>query len=202
MGSITRFNLGQLGKQYGLQHFVETGTGRGDSLAHADASGAFRLLYSCEMEPALAAAAAERFKDNSRVLVIQRRSDKFLRNVCVALDPDEPALFWLDAHFPGADYGMRGYAGEKDEAVRLPLHTELEIIRSRRPRGRDVILIDDLRIYADGPYRNGNVPQNVREALPANRSAEFIKTTLAATHDVQFLYDDEGYAALLPKAEK
>ena len=198
MGSLAHFDVGGLMARYGLVHFVETGTGRGVSLAHASRFG-FRTLRSCESVPALCRDAQEAFHSDRRVTVYPSNSRDFLDRVCADTPDDEPVLFWLDAHFPGADYGLFGYGDEPDEALRLPLPQELEVIKNRRPQGRDVILVDDLRIWTDGPFSSGNLPANVRPWCPKSRSADLFARILGATHTVRFDYADEGYTILTPK---
>ena len=50
-----------------------------------------------------------------------------------------------------ADFGLSSYGDEKDDDKRLPLKKELETIVAGRDVSNDVIVIDDLRIYEDGP---------------------------------------------------
>lgn len=200
MGSVSRFDLGKMCEQHGLKHFVETGTGQGNSLGYA-ALFPFKSLFSCEIEPTLHASAKTMFAGDSRVRIMLGDSLTFLTATCDTLPVDEPALFWLDAHFPGADYGLRGYGAEKNQVVRLPLRQELNVLRLGRPARRDVVLIDDVRIYADGPYQNGNLPNELRDFGPYDRSdaAEFMKYAMADTHDTKILYADEGYAIITPR---
>ena len=200
MGSVARLEIPNFMAEYSLKHFVETGTGRGDSLAHVQTLP-FQRLLSCEIEAALHQHSVARFAKDNRIDIWHAASAVFLEHVCTQeLPPDEPALFFLDAHFPGADYGLRNYGAEQDESLRLPLHHELDIIQRYRLRGADVILVDDLRLYTDGPFVNGNLPANVRDAGPSNRSAQFIRDIFADTHDTTFLYADEGYALIRPKS--
>ena len=198
MGALAHFDVGSLMARYGLLHFVEAGTGRGEGLAHA-ARFAFRTLRSCEVLPALAEAAAEAFAADRRVTVFRNDSAAFLRVACTVVPQDEPILFWLDAHFPGADYGLASYGAEPDEAARLPLPYELEAIRDLRPAGTDIILCDDLRVWVDGPYGSGNLPADVRPWCPKERGAGFFARTMGATHEVRFDFAGEGYAVLMPK---
>lgn len=199
MGTVARFDLASLRAKYDLHYFVETGTGQGDGLAHAASiNPGFFSLASCEIEPTLAEAAKARFAGEGRIAVMNASSATFLARMCALLPPDEPALFFLDAHFPGADYGLRGYGAEKADALRLPLEDELRLIARNRPAGKDVVIIDDLRIYIDGPFQHGNLPVNVRPMCPKARNVHFVKAVMGATHTVELLYDHEGYILLLP----
>ena len=99
--------------------------------------------------------------------------------------------------FPGADAGITAYDSENAEEVRLPLVKELQTISESRKKFKDVIIVDDLRIYEDGPYKNGNVPE---DALPKmNRNISFVYNYFERSHIVLKCYLDEGYILLLPK---
>ena len=50
-----------------------------------------------------------------------------------------PTLWWLDAHFPGADYGDVGYGAEEDIDKRLPMEKELKIMVQNRDLSNDII---------------------------------------------------------------
>lgn len=202
MGTIARFDLADLHRRFGVRHFVETGTGKGDSLAHAETQLLFRTLLSCEIDMGMADNAMARFENEPRVRIFNEKSLEFLDWVSCILPHDESILFWLDAHFPGADQGFGGQAGfgdEKDESIRLPLENELKIIGWNRPNSRDVIICDDLRIYTDGPFQSGNVPADVRPFCPKERNIDFVHRLMDATHDVQELYEHEGYILITPK---
>jgi hypothetical protein len=107
-----------------------------------------------------------------------------------------PIFFWLDAHFPGADGGLLDYNAEADESVRCPLESELEVISKGRPAAGDVILIDDLRIYENGPFEHGDMAPDIRR--PPGNGIDFIYRLFGDTHHIIKLYYDEGYVLLLP----
>ena len=67
-----------------------------------------------------------------------------------------PTLWWLDAHFPGADYGDAGYGAEEDIDKRLPMEKELKIMVQNRDLSNDIIFMDDLRIYVDRDFVAGS----------------------------------------------
>lgn len=199
MGFVSRFDVSDLKRRYKCDYFVETGTGTGEALAHAaDVQPPFIELRSCEIEHSLSNAAARRFAHNTRVRVITDRSSNFLRWVCRLVPANTHIFFWLDAHFPGADYGIRGYGDESDDTTRLPLAEELAVI-ARYRTGRDVVAIDDMRIYMDGPFGSGNLPDNLRAACPQRRDIDFIHEIMGHSHDIRVTYENEGYALLTPK---
>ena len=106
-------------------------------------------------------------------------------------------IFWLDAHYPGAEEGIKRYNDEQEEFVKLPLQKELELIAARANRFQDLILVDDLRIYEEGPFKKGNLPKDVLP--PKVRNTHFVANLFKSTHEISKLYDDEGYMVLLPK---
>jgi SAM-dependent methyltransferase len=198
MGSVTRFDLACLLDTFGCGVFIETGTGLGDGLAHAGRFGFDRLL-SVELMETLAAVSRERFRCDHRVEVRAGRSEPILEGWLATLDPDTPVLFWLDAHFPGADFQAADYSAEPDPAVRLPLERELSVIRRLRPSAKDVILIDDLRIYRDGPFEGSNIPPHAQTLPPALRNTAFFGSLLAG-YRLIYSFRDEGYVLAVPPA--
>ncbi len=123
----------------GLGHFVETGTFRGDTAAWA--GGHFRHVVTIELSPDYHAAAAVRFRGHERIRALQGDSATRIREVVAALE--EPALFWLDAHWSGLDT-----AGREAEC---PLLAEVAAINAS-PWGH-VVLVDDARLFCAPPPR-------------------------------------------------
>jgi hypothetical protein len=199
MGTIARFDLPDLMQRYGLTCFVETGTGTGDGLAHA-AKFPFVKLRSCEYEIGLVKQLYKRFPIDDRIHFLCSDSVWFLER-SGACNAKEPILFWLDAHFPGADYGLKPYGHETNTDTRLPLERELKAIGLRRPKGQDVIICDDLRIYMDGPFQHGNLPADLRSLCPAERNIDFVHQIMGTTHDIELLFEHEGYIVMTPKGK-
>ena len=115
--------------------------------------------------------------------------------------PAEPCLFWLDAHFPGAHHGA-DYAAEKDVSLRLPLDEEVRMIRAARPDARDVLLIDDARIYQPGPYSGGDLSDDWEPLKGIDRSPrrlDFIRALYGQTHGMIVDYADQGYVMVFPR---
>lgn len=199
MGTISNFNLTKYIRDFGTRHFVETGTGRGEALNYAIMHPEFKTVLSCEIDMSLVTEVRAVFARERRVKIFSDKSSDFLKMVCDVLPYNEPILFWLDAHFPGADYGISKYVDTKDQNIRLPLESELEIIRARRPLAKDVVICDDARIYIDGPFAHGNLPADVRPACPKDRDIDFVHRIMAPTHDIHVMYDHEGYMIMTPK---
>lgn len=196
MGSIKRFDIANSVKKFGIKYFFETGTWRGDGLAHA-AKFNFEKLYSIEIMPEIAETARQRFKDDPRVEIFTGSSHilfpQLLKNI------DGNTLFWLDAHYPGAEEGLKDYNEHGKQVERLPLEAEMEILKDQRKGFSDLIIIDDLRIYEDGPFESGNVPNNIN--VHNNRNLNFLNEFYDKTHRVIKFYANEGYIVIEPKKQ-
>lgn len=195
MGSLGRFDLKRIVTEYNTPNFFETGTFLGDGIAYA-LKAPFAKIISVEIIPEIAVKAGSRFQFEEKVEILN--SDSFS-----AMEHQLPMLtgntfFWLDAHYPGAGAGLADYAsGGDDETLRLPLIKELELICRYRRKYQDVLILDDLRIYEDGPFQNGPVPF---DALPrGRRSTDFVYQYFSATHYIFKSFIDEGYILLFPK---
>lgn len=195
MGNLGAFDVYGLIREYGLDTFIETGTGGGDSLFFALGHG-FNHLYSIEIIESLHQAARRRFSEFQQCTLIHDSSERGLPRVLSEIDMDRRILFWLDAHFPGADFGMAGYGDVQGTRLRIPLETELSIIRSMRGSAPDVFIIDDLRIYEDGPFENGNWADR---ASFGGSGIGFIETLFKGTHQVIKDFRSEGYVVLKPR---
>lgn len=194
MGSIRRFDLTKIITEYQTLSFFETGTFWGDGVDYALGSP-FHQLISVEVVPEIAEKARARFAGIKNVEIIESSSEQGLAKRIASINHN--CLFWLDAHYPGADAGMNAYDQNLEDEMRLPLAREMTTIHRLRKKYNDVIIIDDLRIYEDGPYENGNVPA---DALPAkDRNIDFIYRQFKWSHVVCKSYLDEGYVLLFPR---
>jgi hypothetical protein len=194
MGSIRRFDLNRIIREYKTHYFFETGTFMGEGVEYALQSP-FKKIASVEIIPEIADKAKRRFSTSEKVEIVENNS----ANALAIKMPDikTNCVFWLDAHFPGADAGIKGYDDNINDTLRLPLINEIEIIHRLRKNFQDVMIIDDLRIYEDGPYENGNVPG---DALPVtDRNIDFIYKYFSASHVILKCYLDEGYILVFPK---
>jgi len=118
----------------GLKVLVETGTYRGEMLEAQREH--FEKLISIELSEDLFRAARSRFAAFPHVQLIQGDSGVKLGEA--TKDLNEPALFWLDAHYSA---GITA-GGGKD----APIIKELSCLSSRN-QSRDMILIDDARLF-------------------------------------------------------
>ena len=139
---------------YDIKNFVETGTGQADVVQSVVEADDTLNVHTIEVIPEI----YDKNKINFSYLkdVNWHLGTSF--DILPEILPDlkGTTLFWMDAHFPGADFGLSSYGDEKDDDKRLPLKKELETIVENRDVTNDVFVIDDLRIYEDGPFGDGN----------------------------------------------
>lgn len=202
MGSLRTFNLAPIMEAFGCRYFFETGTSSGDGVHYASFFR-FDEIWSVEIVPELAERAKARFAAVDRVHILNEPSTSALARVLPGLPPSRGVVFWLDAHFPGADDGLADYKAEQDADRRLPLERELEMIATLRPVSRDVIIIDDLRIYEDGDWEMGALPEWASTLPAERRHIDFItKGRWASTHRIERSNRHTGYLLLTPKDAK
>lgn len=200
MGSLRYFNLKDIKQQYRLQTFFETGAGTGTGIEYAREID-FLDIYSVEIIKEQAALLRGAFAGDKRVRLIADSSESALRQHL----PNLPfnTLFFLDAHFPGADLGLKAFDAEQDEDLRLPLLKELELIRDlRAARGfKDVILLDDLMIFDDDHVYPDSHLKKEHAIAPKKLVNQYqqILDVLKATHEYKVLPDYSGYVVIYPK---
>jgi len=186
VGQLRRLPIARWRSRFGLEAFVETGTWRGDGLLYAVQQG-FRPCFSIEAHPGLALAAEQRLArkaPHGLWEIVIGDSAQALAEIAPRLGVLR-TLWWLDAHLP-EDYGA--------EATRIPLLAELRAILARPSAGRDVIAIDDLRLFRGGSYGSGAWPGGKPfTAVYAEAAA-----LLGARHRIRVRLEDEGYLIALP----
>lgn len=182
-------------KNYNIGSFVETGTGLGDTVAYVLSNSKNLIdVLSIEIYGDIANKASDRFQNYTNCKIINNNSYDGLLEILPSLK--ENVLFFLDAHFPGADFGYTSYGDDIDRNLKLPLQRELELICNKRDVSHDVFLIDDLRIYEEGNYELGNWP---REKGAVHTGTDFIYEYLAKTHIIQKHSFCSGFITILPK---
>jgi hypothetical protein len=194
MGFLHYHNLQHYVDKYSLTSFIETGTAGGDGVAHA-LLFPFQQVGSIEIDEEQFRQTSARFEGREDVRLVNASSIEGLVVLLYDLVPDSRTLFWLDAHFPGEMLGA-GYGDEQDMSRRLPLESELRAIHALRGDKPDVFIIDDLRIYEDGQFGNGNWRD--RKTLGGDGIA-FIEELYGDTHEIRRDYAHEGYIILVPK---
>jgi hypothetical protein len=195
MGDVFFFALGKLINDFQADTFFETGTAYGLGVQSARMF-AFRNIISVEIIASAVDRLKPAFAGDGRVKLMCGRSTDVMTHV-LPLIPGN-IIFWLDAHFPGADIHLAKFDAEKDPDTRLPLQQELELIKRLRPKKRDVILIDDLWIYERNNYEWGNIEEVGLGSL-ANYDSKFLDTLFAESHVAQRFMNHGGYLALIPK---
>jgi len=196
MGELYLHNLGDYIQKYGCSVFIETGTGKGTGLSFASAFP-FKKLYSIEFVESLFFECVLKFKKDDRVSLINNNSIAGLSSILCENVIKDPCLFWLDAHFPGADFGFNSYDYLKEfKDLHKPLEKELETICSLRPNAKDVFIIDDLQIYEDGGFELLNL--EFKKAY-GESGIEFIERLFSATHNFTRDYRHQGFLILTPK---
>lgn len=117
--------------------FIETGSYAGDGIRNAIFAG-YKKIYSVELTDRYYQYCKNYFKYNDNVVLLQGDSVALLPSILDKLD--EPATFWLDAHYSGGETSFNN--------ILSPLMQELEII-SKHSIKSHTIIIDDLREWKE-----------------------------------------------------
>ena len=204
MGTIRRFDLQEIKDKYNSKVFVETGTMYGDGVDYA-LQYSFDKIISIEIESSIHKTAVKKYKDNDTVNIVLGDSSKVL-NECIN-NIDDNIIFFLDAHFPGADTDLRSYDEVKlmEFNTYAPLEKELNIIPKRAKEHKDVIIADDLWLYEEGNFGAGNMNehaknhnQNITKEELIGHDAKFAYNLFSKTHTIKKHYNDQGYLIFLP----
>jgi len=201
MGSLRFFDLKSIKEKFGTKTFFETGAGKGTGIEYASTVN-FENIYSVEIIKSQSDYLADIFKADPRIKLINDTSERGL--IDYFRKNPENTLFFLDAHFPGADLGLAKFGDEKDEDIRLPLVQELEIIRDlRAAKGfKDVILLDDLMLYDEDniyPDSHLKLEHDIKPKGKYINAYMRILTTLIDTHDYQVFNKFSGYVVIYPR---
>lgn len=198
MGELNIHNLQNLIDNHDCKSFVETGSGIGTGIEYA-LQHKFLNLYSVEYIEDLYNKCVDKFKDN-RLSLINDNSLNGLKTILSGLN-SSPTIFWLDAHFPGADFHYNSYDHLKeDKSLHAPLMMELDIIKTFRPNSRDVFIIDDWQLYEDGNYEL-SCPVNFVDQY-GNRSGDIQRKLyeyFGQSHDFKKCLTHQGSLILTPK---
>ena len=205
MGAISRFDLREIITNTNTTVFVESGTLHGDGIAHA-LQFPFQEIHSIEIIDDLAKQARARFQNNKNVTIHTGSSPDVLHNILPGINGN--ILFWLDAHFPGADSGHIKYSQVKDieYSKNLPLEGEIKEISKRLDTHKDVVIMDDLWIYESGDFEWGDFDTHCKKSghditldeIAKNKNLSFLYDTFGNSHKFIKNYHDQGYVAVLP----
>jgi hypothetical protein len=199
MGEINIFDLTPYVEKHNCKTYFETGTGKGVCLSHA-LNFDFEKFYSVDLDEELVTAAKNRFVGYPLTL-INDYSSKALEQYVPTLT-QEPVFFFLDAHFPGADFHKMSYEESirtyKEEA--FPLHLELQSIKKSRNTDKDVFLIDDFKLYEEGDYEFGGwAYSGLQEELGLVTKSQFIYDFFKDTHTFEKSLRHQGFLFIIPK---
>ncbi len=158
-----------LKNEYNLPTFVETGTFQGDTSVWA--SQHFQKVFTVEFAKHIYESTSIIYSHVKNIEFLWGHTKEQLKLVVPQLN--EPALFWLDAHWMGG-----GTAGENDEC---PLLEELQIINNSECE--HFILIDDARLFLSPPPS----PHRIEQWPSLN---EVIATLSAKTSRYTVIFED------------
>lgn len=194
MGTLRKYSLAHLP----CNVFIETGTGNGGTLKHALESKAFERLYSVEIHKESADQVKRELALFDQVKIFNSTSADALKEILPLLEPSDRAFFFLDAHFPGEfSKSFSGYDGITVDKTTLPLEEELELICSHRGNCEDIIVIDDLRLYEQGPFEQGNLQEGFGGIPMAMRNIDFVHR-IFGDRSISKDYREEGYLIISP----
>ena len=178
---------------YDIKNFVETGTGQAEVVRSVYEANEDLNIHTIEVVEEIFDQNKIKFSYLKDVSWHLGTSFKILPEILPTFDGN--TLFWMDAHFPGADFGISSYGDEKDMDKRLPLQKELESIVQSRDVKNDVFVIDDLRIYEDGPFETGNWDERTKYG---GDGIGFIEDIFEDTHYIGRSYNAQGSVILFP----
>ena len=203
MGDIKIYDIDQLVSRCKLKYFIETGTLVGDAIEYMR-KFEFDRLISFEIIKELVDKATKRFANDKRIQIIHGDSSKALHKILHEVSGN--TLFWLDAHFPGADIGINKYTDDIDSDTNLPLEREIKSISTRIGSYNDVIIIDDLWIYEDGDWEWGTFDSHMSKHGHSMRRSDickgdstFIRELFQDSHDIKTINKFQGSLVLIPK---
>jgi hypothetical protein len=166
--------------RYGFRRAVETGTGHGTSAKHMASLGLD--VHTIDIDPrATVDIPGVTFHLGDSPDVLQK----------LVGDP-VPTFWWLDAHYPG-EFFKEPIDSEPDLAKRLPIFRELDVLQAGRDMSRDVIGIDDLKIFVEGTYQEGNQPEHLMV-----QNGHRIFERLSRTHWTMTSGKNQGYLLAVP----
>ena len=178
---------------YDIKNFVETGTGQAEVVRSVYEANEDLNIHTIEVVEEIFEQNKIKFSYLKDVSWHLGTSFKILPEILPTFEGN--TLFWMDAHFPGADFGLSSYGDEKDMDKRLPLKRELESIVQSRDVKNDVFVIDDLRIYEDGPFETGNWDERTKYG---GDGIGFIEDIFEDTHYIGRSYNAQGSVILFP----
>lgn len=192
MGTLNDFDLDGLIARHGCRVFVEVGLGAGKAVEQAAATS-FELIFAVEPGHKPALEAGIRHAKDHRITIVHAKRERGLDEALDEVPAGLPALILLAAPREGFAFG----AAPQGAAPGLPIERELRLLAGRRDLSRDVLLIDELRLYEDIACEAGLTQADRRPPAELRRLA-FIEEILGATHRIERSAKGTGYLCAFP----
>ena len=206
MGALREHDLSPLIEEFGLEYYFETGTGKGECLSHA-LQYPFKNYYTVDIDEDLVEQVYKNVGNYAKdINLLVGKSIDILGEYVPQIPQESPVLFFLDAHFPGADFHKCTY----EESIRqhmkdaFPLEQEVQIITKNRDVSKDVFIIDDFILYEEGEYDciNYNCVWEygwLQEELDLKTNSKFLYDIFEKTHNLTKDLRSQGYLIITPK---
>ena len=206
MGLLREHKLTEYIDRYNLKYYFETGTGKAECLEYA-LRYPFEEYWTVDIDEDLIEESFNKFKNMSKnINLLIGKSTEILDEYVPQIPKESPTLFYLDAHFPGADFQKCTY----EESIRehkkdaFPLEEEVDVILEKRDISKDVFIIDDLVLYEEGDFeclKVGCVWEYgwLQEELDLKTDSKFLYEKFEKTHDFKKDLRSQGYLIITPK---
>ena len=206
MGLLREHKLTDYIDRYNLKYYFETGTGKAECLEYA-LRYPFEEYWTVDIDEDLIEESFKKFKNMSKnINLLIGKSTEILDEYVPQIPKESPTLFYLDAHFPGADFQKCTY----EESIRehkkdaFPLEEEVDVILEKRDISKDVFIIDDLVLYEEGDFeclKVGCVWEYgwLQEELDLKTDSKFLYEKFEKTHDFKKDLRSQGYLIITPK---
>ena len=206
MGLLREHKLTDYIDRYNLKYYFETGTGKAECLEYA-LRYPFEEYWTVDIDEDLIEESFNKFKNMSKnINLLIGKSIDILDEYVPQIPKESPTLFYLDAHFPGADFQKCTY----EESIRehkkdaFPLEEEVDVILEKRDISKDVFIIDDLVLYEEGDFeclKVGCVWEYgwLQEELDLKTDSKFLYEKFEKTHDFKKDLRSQGYLIITPK---
>ena len=206
MGLLREHKLTDYIDRYNLKYYFETGTGKAECLEYA-LRYPFEEYWTVDIDEDLIEESFKKFQNMSKnINLLIGKSTEILDEYVPQIPKESPTLFYLDAHFPGADFQKCTY----EESIReykkdaFPLEEEVDVILEKRDISKDVFIIDDLVLYEEGDFeclKVGCVWEYgwLQEELDLKTDSKFLYEKFEKTHDFKKDLRSQGYLIITPK---
>ena len=206
MGLLREHKLTDYINKYNLKYYFETGTGKAECLEYA-LRYPFEEYWTVDIDEDLIEESFNKFRNMSKnINLLIGKSTEIIDEYVPQIPKESPTLFYLDAHFPGADFQKCTY----EESIRehkkdaFPLEEEVDVILKKRDVSKDVFIIDDLVLYEEGDFeclKVGCVWEYgwLQEELDLKTDSKFLYEKFEKTHDFKKDLRSQGYLIITPK---